>query len=487
VTATRESPLDRRFLENLREALRAMAREAVTLSENNPAWDGAIGSVDDMRTLVESVLEKAHASKLAPPAPDDAPRFKVGDRVCPVPGEYRAEEVGSICCETTRANGAPVLMVEFPNRDHCAYAAHELTHADAPDDAKLVLRAADYLRQYTMFGGLADQLIDVSERIRTTLANGAGEVERLRAELADARRYLAETERTLEKKRGAFNFECSLRSTAERARLDAEKERDALRAELDEARRERDEALSKLGEVGVKLDFARADLDDARRALGQRDGKIAALESKLAAANGAGEVERLRAELAEAQRTIAFVRKEYAASREALSSYSEDSERERDALGFQKLWARKGSGITIRDLAALGEWRTWASDHGRECLMSDGANRAAIDRMLGEARRERDEARAELGRIATSLGFWRDWAEKAYGGPVWRGDHDSRALIESKLAAAKAGPDFTAEERDAVNHVAASCADNKRHAALTSVIAKIETQLWARGETEVGK
>lgn len=50
------------------------------------------------------------------------------------------------------------------------------------DDAKLVLRAADYLRQYTMFGGLADQLVDVSERLRATLANGAGEAERLRAE-----------------------------------------------------------------------------------------------------------------------------------------------------------------------------------------------------------------------------------------------------------------------------------------------------------------
>jgi hypothetical protein len=77
------------------------------------------------------------ASKLAPSAPDDAPRaFKVGDLVCPVPGEYRAGEVGTVRRETTRAN-APVFMVEFPNRDHCAYAAHELTHADSPDDEGL--------------------------------------------------------------------------------------------------------------------------------------------------------------------------------------------------------------------------------------------------------------------------------------------------------------------------------------------------------------
>jgi hypothetical protein len=268
-----------------------------------------------------SELAAVRASSGAPriDAPDDAPRFKVGDDVI-VSLDENDRERGKVAA--TCANGYGVDFADG-HRTWCAPSQLTLAPpADAPDDEGLSTRDALDLECFAgdlaaddEWDRFADLVLGVAKKLRTALANGAGEVERLRAELADARRYLAETERALEKKRGAFNFECSLRSTAERARLDAEKERDALRAELDavrreradpnaaetitchavtvvtglraeldEARRERDEALSKLGEVGVKLDFARADLDDARCALGQRDGKIAALESKLAAA-----------------------------------------------------------------------------------------------------------------------------------------------------------------------------------------------------------
>jgi hypothetical protein len=179
------------------------------------------------------------ASKLAPPAPDDAPRFKVGDwvRVRDI-AWMRVGEAGEIDCVDTSDTTMPYRVV-FSSSERAWFHTDELTPADAPDDEGLSeIHAALDMGAAVLRTSHMPSLAKTLDAHRAALANWAGEVERLRAELADARRYLAETERALEKKRGAFNFECSLRSTAERARLDAEKGRDALRAELDEARRE---------------------------------------------------------------------------------------------------------------------------------------------------------------------------------------------------------------------------------------------------------
>jgi hypothetical protein len=179
------------------------------------------------------------ASKLAPPAPDDAPRFKVGDwvRVRDI-AWMRVGEAGEIDCVDTSDTTMPYRVV-FSSSERAWFHTDELTPADSPDDEGLSeIHAALDMGAAVLRTSHMPSLAKTLDAHRAALANWAGEVERLRAELADARRYLAETERALEKKRGAFNFECSLRSTAERARLDAEKGRDALRAELDEARRE---------------------------------------------------------------------------------------------------------------------------------------------------------------------------------------------------------------------------------------------------------
>jgi hypothetical protein len=179
------------------------------------------------------------ASKLAPPAPDDAPRFKVGDwvRVRDIAWMY-VGEAGEIDCVDTSDTTMPYRVV-FSSSERAWFHTDELTPADSPDDEGLSeIHAALDMGAAVLRTSHMPSLAKTLDAHRAALANWAGEVERLRAELADARRYLAETERALEKKRGAFNFECSLRSTAERARLDAEKGRDALRAELDEARRE---------------------------------------------------------------------------------------------------------------------------------------------------------------------------------------------------------------------------------------------------------
>jgi hypothetical protein len=155
----------------------------------------------------------------------------------------------------------------------------------APDDAglseertELDESSARYLENVADEGYLDDTgpylLRKIAAEIRAALANGAGEVERLRAELADARRWLAETELALEKKQGAFNFECSLRSTAERARLDAAKERDSLRAELAKTANERDGQTMRADAWKGSADSLRAELDEARAWRGARRSRI---------------------------------------------------------------------------------------------------------------------------------------------------------------------------------------------------------------------
>jgi hypothetical protein len=442
-----------------------------------------------------SELAAVRASSGAPriDAPDDAPRFKVGDDVI-VSLDENDRERGKVAA--TCANGYGVDFADG-HRTWCAPSQLTLAPpADAPDNEGLSEADAAWLEDLARREGLGVARA-IASRIRTTLANGAGdsdlrgrlsgwrewsraalgispepdatlrgllddrlangagEVERLRAELADARRYLAETERTLEKKRGAFNFECSLRSTAERARLDAEKERDALRAELDEARREAGPAITR-ADAGELLEMSDLSTSDACY---QR------VRAALRAYAGGGfecchpnplDAATARAEKAEAECG-------------ELRAELDEARRERH-----------------RDLAALGEWRTWASDHGRECLMSDGANRAAIDRMLGEARRERDEALSKLGEVGVKLDFARadlDDARRALG------QRDGKIVaLESKLAAAKAGPAVFQEDVRTV--VGAACdleRTGRNTRKLRDLADRLEAFIQARGETGVGK
>jgi hypothetical protein len=307
------------------------------------------------------------ASKLAPPAPDDAPRFKVGDwvRVRDI-AWMRVGEAGEIDCVDTSDTTMPYRVV-FSSSERAWFHTDELTPADSPDDEGLSeIHAALDMGAAVLRTSHMPSLAKTLDAHRAALANWAGEVERLRAELADARRYLAETERALEKKRGAFNFECSLRSTAERARLDAEKERDALRAEI------------------------------------------------------ANEAARLRAELAKT--------------------------------------ANERDGQTMRADA----WKGSADS----------------------LRAELDEARRELETERIKNDGWHDWAwEKCPRGCDT--DEKRRALIDAKLATAKAGPvvTFTADELSVARCAAAFNGSDR----LKSIVEKMEKLVQARGETEVGE
>jgi hypothetical protein len=434
----------------------------------------------------EAADARLAASKLAPPAPDDAPRaFNAGDLVCPVPGEHRAGEVGTVRRETTRAN-APVFMVEFPNRDHCAYAAHELTHADAPDDAKLVLRAADYLRQYTMFGGLADQLVDVSERLRTALANHdalgfqklwARKGSWIESAESGAPRIDAPDDEGLSESDAniietwADIFDADGETTAHRWAMDiASRIRTAL------ANGAGDSALQ--DRLGAWRGWSRSVLgispepDETLRAL---------INDRLA--NGAGEVERLRAELAR------VAREHSTAERASLRAELDEARRELGGMAA-KLGLAKGDlddarmAITQRDaqldearrehqvdLATLHKWRVWAAGHGRECLMSDGANRDVIDQKLATAKPER------LGRRGAA-----EWC----AGRLEACGFGSSAQALRDLAATlppDTEPVFTSEDVAAVTWASGGIYSDR----LRDLADRLATFVQARGETEAGK
>jgi hypothetical protein len=409
------------------------------------------------------------ASKLAPPAPDDAPRaFKVGDRVRGRETPWiRRRDIGEIDSVDTGETTMPYRVV-FSSGERAWYHADDLALADAPDDEGLSEEgtaldesSARYLENVADEGYLDDTdpclLRKIAAEIRTALANGAGEVSnaakwrdrcehardevgairgevaRLRVELADARQFLADTERVLEKKRGAFNFECSLRSTAERARLDAEKERDALRAEIaNEAARlraERDQYLRALEAIAPNDKPFQLTLPD------QGDlpmyGRIALVSPPwiATAANDDGTFD---------------VNHE---------TYDEDTcHGETEQIGFF---------VT----------EEWLADREEE---------------RDSLRAELDEARRELETERIKNDGWHDWAwEKCPRGCDT--DEKRRAAIDAKLAAAKAGPVVTADEVTQLRNALGMYAPHPAWVAARPVLDRLATFIQARGETEAGK
>jgi hypothetical protein len=108
------------------------------------------------------------------------------------------------------------------------------------------------------------------------------------------------------------------------------------------------------------------------------------------------------------------------------------------------------------------------------------AQRDALRAELDEARRERDEA-------LTKLGFWRDWTKKIFGESAPCGDHDSRALIDAKLAAAKAGPVVTVDDAKAVAFAIGKVWESPYRETLIGVRDHLSQLVQARGEMEAGK
>jgi hypothetical protein len=440
VTATREGLSDRHFLENLREALRAMAREAVTLSENNPAWDGAIGSVDDMRTLVESAIERTPlheaASKLAPPAPDDAPRFKVGDDVIVALDENDRErgKVVALLSGDLLVRVGDCRVWRSPS---------QVTPTDAPDDAvpewddftELDARTLDAIaKRETLTGNDRAVLRNYARSIRTAIANGAGEVERLRAELAEARRTIAFVRKEYAASREALS------SYSE----DSERERDSLRAELDEARRVRNEKHATLRAVAHELGVCHC--WDYGCEPGDHDAIVRRAEELAAAGRDLDEARRERDEERAEHKTT------------------------------HAMW--RGLLTKIEELRAANE-----------ALVREGAELAAEATRLRDSNMRLRENLAEMSSeddARAALHKWFGWCGKHFKGQ-WKNSEWAREAIDAKLAAAKAGPVATVDDAKAVAFAIGKVWESPYRETLISVCDRLAAFVQARGEMEAGK
>jgi hypothetical protein len=294
------------------------------------------------------------ASKLAPPAPDDAPRFRVGDDVIVALDENDRErgKVVALLSGDLLVRVGDCRVWRSPS---------EVTPTDAPDDEGLsdvdAMAVGAFEANDVLSSSDEMELKGIARRIRTALANGAGEVERLRNTQATIARVARQ------------------RDSEEAGRLEALAERDALRAELDEARRERDEA---------------------------RD--------------------------------------------------------ERDVLRAYDTAAHVSSGLA--------------------------ATIADRDRL----RKQLDDTERVLATCRSDWDAWRDWAEARLPMVEWHSDREARALIDAKLAAAKAGPVVTAEDvrviHRSMRYLAWHSPDFRE---LRSLADRLAAFIQSRGETEAGK
>jgi hypothetical protein len=188
------------------------------------------------------------ASKLAPPAPDDAPRFRVGDDVIVALDENDRErgKVVALLSGDLLVRVGDCRVWRSPS---------EVTPTDAPDDEGLsdvdAMAVGAFEANDVLSSSDEMELKGIARRIRTALANGAGEVERLRNTQATIARVARQ------------------RDSEEAGRLEALAERDALRAELDEAKGKLAESDGALVGTMMALDTVRNALDEARR---ERDG-----------------------------------------------------------------------------------------------------------------------------------------------------------------------------------------------------------------------
>jgi hypothetical protein len=122
------------------------------------------------------------------PAPDvEAQAFTVGDRVTIRAPGRTDDGRGGVVQQCEPHTSAPYL-VRLSHDGLAWYRADELVHADAPaveaQGGALSEGDARLVEVYAATAPIGDkgQLYGIASRIRTTLANGAGEAERLRAE-----------------------------------------------------------------------------------------------------------------------------------------------------------------------------------------------------------------------------------------------------------------------------------------------------------------
>jgi ElaB/YqjD/DUF883 family membrane-anchored ribosome-binding protein len=283
---------------------------------------------------------RATAGRLAP-APATPRPFAVGDRVRVAEGAWMREGQTGTVEERDADDPKAEYLVRF-NQSASAWFKHsELTHADAPDveaqgGGKLGEGCAAWLEDLAdardpIDSSDVDELRDIASRIRTTLANGAGEVERLRAQLTRSR---------------------DLHDEDGRALLKTMRERDSLRAEVERLRENLEATLSSATALATERNEATRERD------------------------------RLRAELDEARREVV----------ERI-----DEANRLDAARDQ-------------DMATIANLKVWNNQL-------------------------RDE-----------VASWRAWCSKTLGHGSWDSDGDGRALLDAKLAAAKAGVVFTEDD-----------------------------------------
>jgi hypothetical protein len=310
----------------------------------------AMGRIGCDHQRAETLCEYARAAGLAAAkipaaaslhAPDAARPFAVGDRVRIVCADgLRTGETGVIVAD----DGTSVpLRVEFNDGTRNWFLRTDVV--SAPDaearggalsegDAKNLEYVADEMVASDGWGDFPKTLRETASRIRATLANGAGEVERLLAE------------------RNAAREECLKRGEA---LLDMGKERDQLRAELDEARRERDAWQRRHDERIAEIKAERDEAIEERDVLRAYD---TARQTSSGLADTIADRDRLRKKLDDTERVLATCRSDSDAWRDWAETllpmvewYSDDHARR--LLDAKLAAAKAGAGVTERDVEQL--------------------------------------------------------------------------------------------------------------------------------------
>jgi hypothetical protein len=344
------------------------------------ADDRPPGILDEVAARSMARWAKHAAASL--PAPDVGARpFAVGDRVRIVCADGpRTGETGVIVAD----DGTSVpLRVEFDDGTRNWFLRTDVV--SAPDvgaqggalsegDAKNLEYVANEMVASDGWGDFPKTLRETASRIRTTLANGAGEVERLRAQLTRSRDLHDEDGRA-EVERLRENLEATLSSATALAteRNEATRERDQLRAELDEAKTRAAMKHGVLRDIAHELgrchcwDYGCEPADD--ETLVRRAKELSAAED---------ERDALRAELDEERKEHKTTRAMWQGLIEKIKELRaelDEARRERDR--FRDLWQ-----AAQRDFAA---WYIWA---GKLCKSPETSAvlREMIDAKLAAAK-----------------------------------------------------------------------------------------------------
>jgi small-conductance mechanosensitive channel len=130
--------------------------------------------------------------------------------------------------------------------------------------------------------------------------------------------------------------------------------------------------------------------------------------------------------------------------------------RERDSLRAEVERLRENLEATLSSATALATERNEATrERDRLRAELDEARREVVER-IDEANRldaARDQDMATIANLKVwnnqlrdEVASWRAWCSKTLGHGSWDSDGDGRALLDAKLAAAKAGVVFTEDD-----------------------------------------